>query len=181
MINKFDERTRNLARHAIVNKTEAGRLAATLTAGLLCLFFCTGSAQATERQLLQNHAPNIVKWLKLQPTARLSAKTELQLAIGLRLRNPEALASLLDELYDPASPLYHRYLTPEEFTESFGPTEEDYEAVIAFAEAHNLRVTARYPNRVLLDVSGSVADIERMFQVNLLVYQHPGEARTFYA
>jgi len=99
----------------------------------------------------------------------------------LPLRNPEVLAGLLDDLYDPASPQYRHYLTPEEFTASFGPTEQDYEAVVAFAEAHNLRVTDRHPNRVLLDVSGSVADIERAFQVRLLVYRHPSEAREFYA
>jgi subtilase family serine protease len=130
---------------------------------------------------LPNHAPAIAKWLNLQPKARLSANAELHLAIGLPLRNREALATLLADLYDPASPQYRHYLTPEQFAKSFGPTEQDYEAVVAFAEAHNLRVTERHPNRVLLDVSGSVADIERTFQVNLLVYPHPGEAREFYA
>ena len=33
----------------------------------------------------------------------------------------------------------------------------------------------------MLDVSGSVADIEKAFHVHMLVYQHPVEARTFFA
>ncbi len=36
-------------------------------------------------------------------------------------------------------------------------------------------------NRLVLDVSGAVSDIERAFQVTMQVYQHPTERRTFYA
>ena len=88
---------------------------------------------------------------------------------------------LIQELYDPASTNYHRYLTPEQFAERFGPTEADYQKLMAFAKANHLAVTATHPNRTLLDVKGSVADIETVCQVNLRQYQHPTEARTFYA
>ncbi len=42
-------------------------------------------------------------------------------------------------------------------------------------------MTARHPNRVLLDVSGTVADIEKMLHISLRQYPHPEEVRTFYA
>jgi uncharacterized repeat protein (TIGR01451 family) len=105
----------------------------------------------------------------------------MNLAIGLPLRNRETLTNLLHDLYDPASPIFHQYLTPQQFTEQFGPSETDYEAVMAFARANGLTVTGKHPNRVLLDVSGSVADIEKAFHVTMRVYQHPKEARTFFA
>ena len=63
----------------------------------------------------------------------------------------------------------------------FGPKEQDYEAIIAFANANGLTVAGKHPNRMLLDVSGSVADVEKAFHVKMLVYPHPTEARTFYA
>ena len=94
---------------------------------------------------------------------------------------PEALTNLLRQIYDPASPQYHRYLTPEQFTQRFGPTEKDYQAVMAYAKASGLKVTPTHPNRMLVDVSGAVADIEKAFHVTMRVYQHPTEARTFYA
>src|SRR5208283_3892813 len=102
-------------------------------------------------------------------------------AIGLQLRNQAALTDLIQQLYDPASPNYHQYLTPEQFTEQFGPTEQDYQKVIAFAKRNGLTVTGTSANRVLLDVSGSVADIEKAFQVTMLTYRHPTEARDFFA
>ena len=85
------------------------------------------------------------------------------------------------QLQDPASPNYHKYLTPAEFTERFGPSASDYATVIAYAQAHGLKVTAKHPNRIILDVEGAVSDIEKTMHVTMRVYQHPTEAREFYA
>jgi uncharacterized repeat protein (TIGR01451 family) len=112
---------------------------------------------------------------------RLPASQQLNLAIGLPLRNQEALTNLLRQIYDPSSPNYRHYLTPEIFAAKFGPTEADYQAVISFAETHGLTVTGKHPNRTLVDVQGKVADIEQLFNVRMRVYKHPAEARDFYA
>ncbi|MGO9002025.1 MAG: protease pro-enzyme activation domain-containing protein, partial [Limisphaerales bacterium] len=136
---------------------------------------------AAERQVLHGHVPAAVARFNLQPTGQLPATKSLHLAIGLPLRNQAALTDLIQQLYDPASPNYHQYLTPEQFTEQFGPTERDYQKVIAFAKRNGLTVTGTSANRVLLDVSGSVADIEKAFQVTMLTYRHPTEARDFFA
>jgi len=97
------------------------------------------------------------------------------------MRNETELSDLLNQIYDPSSPIYHHYLTPAQFTERFGPSIQDYQAVIAYAKKHGLRVTATYSNRMLVDVNGSVPDIERAFHLKMNVYRHPTENRTFYA
>src|SRR6266404_4082068 len=125
-------------------------------------------ARAAERQVLHGHLPVAVA--RLQPVGRLEAGHRLDLVIGLPLRNREALTNLLQRLCDPASPNSHDYLSAEQFAERFGPTPEDYQRVIAFVESAGLRVTGTHPNRTLLDVNGSVADIAKAFHVNLLVY-----------
>ena len=107
------------------------------------------------------------------------ATNRLQLAIGLPLHNQDQLDALIGQLYDPHSTNYHQFLTPEEFTTRFGPTEQEYQAVVQFAEAHGLAVISRYNNRVVLDVAGSVADIDRAFQTTLRTYKHPTEPRNF--
>ncbi len=116
----------------------------------------------------------------LQPVGELSGLTNLYLAVGLPLRNTEELTTLLQQIYDPSSPQYRHYLTPEQFTEMFGPTEEDYQDLIAFVKANGLTVSGTHPNRVVLDVKGAVTDIEKAFHVTMRVYQHPTESRTFY-
>ena len=136
-------------------------------------------ASAGERQVLRGHVPPATAGL--QPLGRLPANQRLDLAISLPLRNREALTNLLRQIYDPASPNYHRYLTPEQFTQQFGPTGQDYQAAIAFAQAQGLTVTGTHPNRTIVDVSGPVSAVERAFHLKLQVYRHPTEARTFYA
>ena len=150
--------------------------------GALIYFAFTASALAQDRQSLHpGHVPAAVGRLHLQPVDNLPDSTNLTLAVGLPLRNREELTNLLHQLYDPASPLHNQALTSEQFTEEFGPTQADYDKVIAYLTAHGLTVVGTHPNRVVLDVAGSVADIQKAFHVNLRVYQHPTENRSFYA
>jgi PKD repeat protein len=134
-----------------------------------------------QRQTLSGHVPQAVRDLNLQPIGRLAATNRLHLAIGLPLRNQTAIGTLLKQLYDPASPQYGQYLTPDQFAQQFGPTAQDYQAVVAFVQANGLTVTATYPNHVLVDVEGTVAAIENALHVTMQVYNHPTESRTFYA
>jgi uncharacterized repeat protein (TIGR03803 family) len=137
------------------------------------------SAQAADRQFLHNPLPAAVT--NTAPLRHSSRWARLNLTIGLPLRDREGLTNLLRQLYDPASPNFRHYLTPEQFAQRFGPTEEDYQAVVSFARSHGLVVTGKHPNRTLVDVRGTVAAIERAFHVTLNEYQHPTENRTFYA
>ncbi len=117
----------------------------------------------------------------LQPVERVAGTNVMHLAIGLPLRDREGLTNLLRQLYDPASPQYRKYLTPEQFSERHGPSREDYEAVVNFARSNGLEVAHFHPNRLLLDVIGSVAQVEQTFRLRLNAYQHPHEARRFFA
>ncbi|MCE0485230.1 MAG: S53 family serine peptidase [Methylacidiphilales bacterium] len=129
--------------------------------------------------MLRAHVPAAVA--RLTPQGHLSALQNLQLAISLPLRNQQPLTDLLRQISDPASPQYRQYLTPAQFTERFGPTEQDYQGLIDFAKSHGLRVTGTHPNRVILDVEGSVSTVENTFHVKMWSYQHPSENRKFYA
>jgi hypothetical protein len=131
------------------------------------------------RRFIHGNTPAAVA--TLHAIGDFPATNQLQLAIGLPLRNQAELATLLKQIYDPASPNYHQYFTPEQFAEKFGPTKSDYQALIQFVEKNGLKVTGTHPNRVVLDVAGSVADIENTFQVKIRVYNHPKENRTFFA
>ena len=112
---------------------------------------------------------------------RLPASQAMNLVIALPLRNEDQLDQLLKDLYDPSSPSYRQFLTVEQFTEMFSPTQQEYDAALDFAKENGLTVTGTSPNRLTLQVSGNVANVEAAFHVNIGVYQHPTENRTFYA
>ncbi|HEY3862074.1 MAG TPA: kelch repeat-containing protein [Verrucomicrobiae bacterium] len=118
---------------------------------------------------------------RFRPMGHLDSAKRMRLAISLPLRHQKDLEGLLQQIYDPISTNYHQYLAPDQFTQKFGPTQQDYEAVMAFARANNLTVASTHSNRRILDVIGAAADVEKALHVNMMVYQHPTEARTFYA
>jgi uncharacterized repeat protein (TIGR03803 family) len=146
--------------------------------GLLTGLLAT-SAQAADRQVLHNHVPAAVT--NAEPVRHMSRWTKLNLTIGLPLRDRPGLTNLLQQLYDPASANFHHYLTPDQFAQRFAPTEEDYQSVVNFAQSHGLHVTGKHSNRTLVSVRGMAGDVERAFHITLNEYQHPTEARTFYA
>jgi subtilase family serine protease len=61
------------------------------------------------------------------------------------------LETFLKELYDPSSASYRRFLTVEEFTTRFGPSQQDYDSVIRFAQANGFTVVGTSRNRMNLD------------------------------
>jgi hypothetical protein len=134
---------------------------------------------AQPRRSLQGHVPAVSA--RLQPAGALDVRTNLYLAIALPLRNQDALTKLIDQLYDPGHPKFRQWLTSRQFTDQFCPPEEDYLKVIHFAQRHGLKILSEHPNRMLVEVTGSVPDIENAFQVHLKLYQHPKENRKFYA
>jgi hypothetical protein len=150
-----------------------------LAAALVLASATEGIGAEARRLSLPGHVPAAVS--RLSPKGRVPATNEVGLSIGLPLRNETALDELLVQLYDPASTNFHRFVTPAEFAARFGPTEEDYQAVIQFAAANGLRVAGTHSNRVVLDVRGSVSSVEQAFQVTLRTYRHPTESRDFFA
>jgi len=158
---------------------KAQKFSLLLTAAAL-LAAHTVQAQAARRSVLHgHHVPAGVA--QLSAVSRLEATQSLDLTIGLPLRNQAALDTFLQELADPASPQYRHFLTPQQFTEQFGPTKEDYAAVVAYAQASGFTVDAPDPGRMLVNVHAPVNVIEKAFHVHLQSYQHPKEARQFYA
>ncbi|HZM02302.1 MAG TPA: protease pro-enzyme activation domain-containing protein, partial [Candidatus Saccharimonadales bacterium] len=152
---------------------------AAIKLGIIALLVALLPMVAGASVIVSRHVPAEAR--HLQPLDRLPASNRLNLAIGLPVQNRAVLTQLLRDLYDPANPRFHQYLTAAQFAAQFGPTEQHYQAVVKFAQSNGLTVTGTHANRLLVDVSGSVEEIEKAFHTHLRVYQHPTEGRTFYA
>ncbi|HEX4084998.1 MAG TPA: choice-of-anchor tandem repeat GloVer-containing protein [Chthoniobacteraceae bacterium] len=145
---------------------------------LMCALLCAGG-MALGAQRVHLRATDAVG--RMRATGRLDGAERLHLALALRLRDEAGLAKFLRELSDPRSPNYRHYLTRAQFAERYGPTAGDYSAVIAYAKAQGLTTGAQSPNRLILDVQGTVANIERALHVTMRTYRRPREHRDFYA
>ena len=146
----------------------------------LSAFSVPGLSQES-RQVLHNHVRPAVSSGQAALVGALPATQQMRVSIVLPLRNQAELNALLGRLYDPSSPDYRHFLSVEQFTEQFGPTAGDYQMVVDFARSNGLSVTDTPANRLLVPITGTVAQIEKAFHVSMKVYQHPTENITFFS
>src|SRR5947209_855299 len=84
-------------------------------------------ADANQRFTLHDQAVPLLAHAQFLQAA--GANQQLDLSIGLQLRDSAALDRLLAALYDPQSSHYHKYLTPDQFTQLFAPTPDQVQQV----------------------------------------------------
>ncbi len=108
-----------------------------------------------------------------------SGQQQLNLSIGLQMRNQQKLNILLANQHNPHSPLYHHYLTPQQFAAEFGPTDAQQQQVIQYLHNAGFVVSHVSSNGLLIDASADVAQVEGAFSVKINNYQVG--ARKFYA
>ncbi len=148
-----------------------------LCAAAFLLLTIPGQAQS----LLTRHTREVTLNGEAQSVGRLPANQIMHVGIVLALRHQPELDNFLQEIYDPSSSSYRHFVTVKEFTERFGPGQEDYDAVIRFAKANGFTVVDGSRDALYVHLKGTVANVEKAFHVTMGVYQHPTENRTFFA
>jgi kumamolisin len=145
---------------------------------LLLAFSLAGFAQ---QSTLTRHTRDVVANQQTAMVGHMPAGQSMELTFQLPLRNEDALRAFLVDVKNPSSLSYRHFLTVEEFTRMYGPSENDYEKLTQWAQSNNFKVTATSRNNMILQATGSVADVERALHVTMNLYKHPTENRTFFA
>ncbi|MFZ1134625.1 MAG: S53 family serine peptidase [Candidatus Korobacteraceae bacterium] len=143
-------------------------------------FVSAAVAQSRPLSLMTRQVREVTLTGQAALLGRLPATQTMQLNVVLPLRDQAGLDAFLDILQNPNNPGYRQFLTPAEFTARFGPTQQDYDAVVQYVQSHGLTVVGGSRDGMDVQVKGQVSAIESAFHINLLVYQHPSENRTFY-
>ncbi len=112
----------------------------------------------------------------IQHAGRIGHTSEksIDFVVGLKLRNADQLQALLAAQQTPGSPEYHHFLTPDEFTARFGPASGDADAVVQYLRSYGIRVREVAPNRLLIDATGSVSQIEHAFGIQIDDFSYQG-------
>ena len=91
----------------------------------------------------------------------------LQMEIYLKPHNQAQLQQLLGEQQDPSSPNYHKWLTPNEYTQQFGPTADDVSQVTQWLTSQGFTVTYASALQGRIKFEGSVDTAQAAFTVNI--------------
>ena len=135
--------------------------------------------QAQPQRLLTNHVRDVVFNGEAPFVGKLPATQSIRIDIVLPVR--EGLDSFLHDVYDPSSPTYRQFLTVEQFTERFGPSQRDFDALVRFAKANGFTVTGGSRDAIDLALKGSVANVETAFHIKMGLYHDPIGNRDFFA
>lgn len=129
-------------------------------------------------QVLPESTAPIVETSKLEGPA--SDSTRIQFYVGLSLRNESQLDQFIDEVNDPASASYGRYLSAQEFIDNYSPSQDDVTKVVAFLVDHNMTVLEVTPNRTLVYVDATIEQIEDAFDVEMNRYSIDEDGTTVF-
>jgi kumamolisin len=106
------------------------------------------------------------------PAGKADPTERLEVSVVLRRRNADKLEQTVTGLTRRGQA--GRHLSREEFEEQFGAGAADIEAVRKFAAAHGLSVVQQHAGRRTVILSGTVAQFNNAFGVDLQRFEHPG-------
>jgi subtilase family serine protease len=106
------------------------------------------------------------------PNTQVESQTRLTLAIGLAMRNRAGLDAYIAELHDASSSNYHKWLTPVEIANEFGPSQGDYDAVVAWLQGQGIKVTQTFNHRLVIMASTTADQASRVFGVSFGAYHY---------
>ena len=146
-------------------------LSVMLIAGLFLLFISpfTHAQPASPRVTLSNSASAYTS--KSQLLANTPINQTISLSVGLNLRNTASLDAYLRQITDPHSPLYRQYLSQTSFDALYGPLPQSEAAISTFLRSQGFTITATYPNHLVVDAVGTVAQAQHAFQVQINNYR----------
>lgn len=87
-----------------------------------------------------------------------------------------ALAKLLDDQQDKSSPDYHKWVTPAQFGQQFGPADSDIQAVTSWLQGHGFSIAEVSKGRTVIEFSGTAAQVQETFHTAIHKYVVKGKA-----
>jgi kumamolisin len=125
---------------------------ATAVAGLFLGLGCTTIASAAAPGASSDHFVR-------------NAADDEQVDFSLSLPYPDqaGLDAFNEDLYNPASPNFHKFLSSQEFDTRFAPTQAQYDNLKSLARQYGFTITGERASHTLLDVSASAATVRSVF------------------
>lgn len=85
------------------------------------------------------------------------------------------LTQLLQDQQNPASPLYHQWLTPQQFGSRFGLSAADLQKVQTWLTSQGLKIVEVSPSSTYVTVSGNARQVQSAFRTAIHSLSYKGE------
>jgi trimeric autotransporter adhesin len=99
----------------------------------------------------------------------------LQLVLKRSPQQEAALRQLLQDMHTPGTANFHKWLTPEQFGQQFGPSDQDVQTIESWLETQGFKVLKVNPGKQTLEVAGTVGALQQAFHTTIHKYAVNGQ------
>jgi subtilase family serine protease len=132
----------------------------------------TSYVDESSRTTLKGNVPRLARAEFDQGEADAATQlTSMRLVLSRTKAQQAALDSYLAQLQDKSSPNYHKWLTPQQFGQLYGPADSDIAVLVGWLQSHGFTVEPISPGRTNIAFSGSVSQVEAAFHVSIHSFQ----------
>ncbi len=117
--------------------------------------------------LAGNTRPEAVAANDQGPVADSLLMDHMLLQLQRAPQTEQAADTLIDQLHDPNSTNYHHWLTAAAFGQQFGLAQQDLNKITAWLQSQGFTVNVTYPSGMLIDFSGTAAQIRTAFHTQI--------------
>ncbi|GLQ50880.1 protease pro-enzyme activation domain-containing protein [Dyella flava] len=150
-----------------------------LSFAIALAFGVTSVAQAA--QFETHHVRDVVSQSTAKLVGSLPATKLMSIDVVLPVRDQAGLDQFVANVTNPLSLQYRQYLTPQQFTAQFGPTQNDYDTVVQYLKQYGFTITGGSRDGMDVQAVGPVSAVQAAFNVQMRTYQHPTENRVFFS
>jgi len=129
---------------------------------------------AIQVTLAGNTRPEAIPANDLGPVDDGLALSHMQLVLSRAPEQQAALDAYAASLNDKSSPNFHQWLTAAQIGANYGSAQADIDQVTGWLTAHGLAVNGVYPNKMLIDFSGTAGQVREAFGAEIHSYQVKG-------
>ncbi len=107
----------------------------------------------------------------------LEASQPLHIAVSLKLHNADQLDQFLQQLNQPGSANYHKFLTPAQFKAKYSPTDAEVQAVVAHLQQNGFTNIEVAGNNQLVTADGNALNVTSAFRTDMKRFDFQGKPR----
>ncbi len=97
------------------------------------------------------------------------------LVLKRSVEQESALAQLMVDQQNTASPNYHKWMTPDQFGEQFGPSDADIQTVTSWLQSHGFQAAKVSKGKIAIEFSGTAAQVLESFHTEIHKFVVNGE------
>ncbi len=86
-----------------------------------------------------------------------------------------ALDTLLEQQQDASSPNYHHWLTPQQFGQQFGPSDQDIQTIASWLQSQGFQIDQVSNGRTVIEFSGTAGEVQSAFHTAIHQYAVNGQ------